>query len=70
MQKFNFYSAQDLACTEIRAFNLSDSCGGSQICLFEKVSHTLGKTNATKYINEKERLQIISSVMMRCIKDE
>ena len=72
VQNYNFYSAQDLACTEIRAFNLSNSCGdrGSKICLMDKVSHTLGKTNATKYISEKERLQIISSVWMRCVRDE
>ena len=70
VQNYNFYSAQDLACTEIRAFNLSDSCDGSRICLIDKVSRTLGTTNATKYMEKEERLQVISSVMMRSIKDE
>lgn len=86
----NFYSSKDLACTEIRAYHLSNVCLGQcpkstqnlkgqealfsdemyEKCIFHKTERSLSVADSTKFIEQNERLKIISSIMQNCMRDE
>lgn len=69
VKHLNFYKVDDLACSEIRAYHLSSNCGNNDKCVMKKTADSLKLAQATRYIEEPERIKIIGNVIQRCMAD-
>jgi len=69
VKNFNFYNSRDLACSEIRAYNLANNCNGSPMCVFNKTNNSLKLAEATRFLQDSERKMIISGVIKECMQD-
>ena len=67
---FDFRRPDDLACSEIRAYNMSSNCNGSKICIMQKTDASLSASHATQYMDSLKRTEVIAGLLDRCMKDQ
>jgi len=70
VRNFNFSTAPDLACSEIRAYDMSSTCDGSSICVFRKTEGSMSMSQATQYMPKEERTAVIAGLIHRCMADK
>ena len=69
VENYNFYKPRDLACSEIRAYNMSSTCGGSELCVRNKALASLEMSYATRFMMPAERMAILDEMVTRCMKN-
>merc|ERR1712159_37473 len=67
---WNLYNAKQLTCSEIRAYNLSGVCNGSNLCIFDRVNASLSMATATRFMENSQRTMLISSCFNECMSDK
>ena len=70
VKNINFYNPSDLACSEIRAYNITNVCQGDKTCILKKTMNSLRVAEASRFVNDNEKLAILSKVGVDCMKDE
>ena len=79
----NFYNSRDYACSEIRGFSLAKRVVDAKENekqnrapplsiseIFEHTEESLRKSESTKYLNAKDRVDVIANTMENCLKDK